>query len=320
VEGLIEGASNLPGSAISGSFPRLTTPARTVPPRSSAIEKGWSGLRTGLMVIGVLATIGVVLKLPIFSGFGKAVEATRPQPAFPPNTEATLYTDATEEAAANGVVTVRAGFGEGKQMLNAHAGEWKVENGLLVATQAGNLVENGLKLVPRTYVAKRYFSSDDFSAEVQMSYRDPGFDAVLEDGHQHYAELSYRVKDVQVSAFAIPEVGMRLLWRFYGPDGVEVVGNSARDMDGLVEDETPVPPAGKPFRVKLTLRKQKDGTLAEAFVNGERYARKLLKGLSGQAAKVALGCRNLRCEFDNLAVTGLSRPNAARRVADGGKQ
>ena len=108
---------------------------------------------------------------------------------------------------------------------------------------------------------------------------------------------------------------MRLLWRYLLPDGTEVVGNSARDMESMVEDEVPVPPAGKPFRVRLTLRRHQGGTLAEAFLNGDRFARKLLLGLSGQVAKVAVGCRNLRCEFDNLQVQGTQVDRSARRPA-----
>ena len=56
--------------------------------------------------------------------------------------------------------------------------------------------------------------------------------------------------------------------------------------------------------MKLALKKRSNGTEVEAFLNGQRFARKLLKGLEGRIGKVALGCRNLHCEFDDLKVWG----------------
>ena len=70
------------------------------------------------------------------------------------------------------------------------------------------------------------------------------------------------------------------------------------------------------FKIKLVLRRQKDGTLAEAYLNGERFARKLLKGMSNQTAKIALGCRNLHCEFDDLAIAGLVTDRPSKQLAE----
>ena len=40
-------------------------------------------------------------------------------------------------------------------------------------------------------------------------------------------------------------------------------------------------------------------------MNGTRVTRQVLPGLAGQVGKVALGCRNHVCRFDNLTVDGL---------------
>jgi hypothetical protein len=105
---------------------------------------------------------------------------------------------------------------------------------------------------------------------------------------------------------------MRLLWRYFTPEGKEVSGNSARDEDSFGEDEVPVPKGE--FRVKLVLKKSGDGTDVKAYVNGRRFAHKELKGLSARTAKIAVGCRNSRCEFDALKVTGMIRERPPRRA------
>ncbi|MFY0577369.1 hypothetical protein ACN28S_26345 [Cystobacter fuscus] len=122
---------------------------------------------------------------------------------------------------------------------------------------------------------------------------------------QHYAELSFRVTGLQVSVYAIPGTGMRLSWRYTTPEGRDVVGNSAQEVVDLVQDETPVPQGS--FRVKLQLKRKKDGVEVAAYLNGESepFAHKFLEGLQGRSAKVALGCRNLVCTFDDLVVRGL---------------
>ena len=108
---------------------------------------------------------------------------------------------------------------------------------------------------------------------------------------------------------------MRLMWRYYTPDGVEVADNSARDLSNLVEDEVQVPPGR--FKVKLRLQKNKAGAIdVEAFVSGQRFAHKVLPGLAGQVGKVALGCRNLSCRFDDLVVHAKPAARPAPRRAE----
>ena len=99
-------------------------------------------------------------------------------------------------------------------------------------------------------------------------------------------------------------VGMRLGWRYRRPDGTEVSGNSAQDLEMLVEDETPAPPDGQTFRLGVRLRRVKGGIEAAGLLNGRPFARKVLPGLEGQIGKVAIGCRNYACMFDDLEIEG----------------
>jgi serine/threonine-protein kinase len=65
--------------------------------------------------------------------------------------------------------------------------------------------------------------------------------------------------------------------------------------------------------LRLTARKDGDVTV-EGFSNGARFAKKVLPGLAGQVGKVAVGCRNLQCRFDNLAVKGQVAPRPTPRL------
>jgi hypothetical protein len=203
--------------------------------------------------------------------------------------------------------------------INTHCGQWKLDDGALTAVQWGgptDLAEHP-RLVPRAYVGHRYFSADDFTAEVDLQLEDlPGEFPPLAADAQQFGELSFRIKDLQVSIFAIPESGMRLMWRYFTPDGVEVADNSARDLTNLVEDEMQVP-IGR-FKVRLKLSKAKSGSVdVEAFVNGQRFAHKVLPGLAGQVGKVALGCRNLSCRFDDLKASGRAAARPVPRKGGG---
>jgi serine/threonine-protein kinase len=110
---------------------------------------------------------------------------------------------------------------------------------------------------------------------------------------------------------------MRLAWRYFTEDGREVVGNSALDTDNLVEDEMPLPAHG-PYLIGLQMQRGKNGgVLVEAYLNNERFARKLLPGLENRVGKVALGCRNLACTFDDLKIRGVLESRPQRRVANG---
>ena len=53
----------------------------------------------------------------------------------------------------------------------------------------------------------------------------------------------------------------------------------------------------------------------EASVNGQRFAHKVFDGLAGQVGKVALGCRNLSCRFDDLTVNGKPAARPVRKEA-----
>jgi hypothetical protein len=83
-----------------------------------------------------------------------------------------------------------------------------------------------------------------------------------------------------------------------------------------MNDEVPTPAERTPFRVQLSLKKVKQGTLVEARMNGTRVARKYLVGLSDATGRLALGCHNLHCEFDDLTVQGAPRPKPPERAPE----
>jgi serine/threonine-protein kinase len=181
--------------------------------------------------------------------------------------------------------------------------------------QYGNQVGEAdrARLVPRAYVAHRYYLADKFKAEVEMQVQPlpPEFPALTPDA-QRYGELSFRIKDLQVSVFAIPEVGMRLMWRYF-VGGKEISGNSALDLENMVADEVPVPATGK-FRLGLELNRAEGGAVdVVAKVNGQTIAHKVLPGLAGQVGKVALGCRNLACKVTSVEVKGKEVPRPAAK-------
>ncbi|MFP2957531.1 serine/threonine-protein kinase [Myxococcus sp. 1LA] len=296
-------------------------PAVARPARQSALVRqfrsGWRRVRSGLSVVGGLALLGLAVRG--FVGPGSPVfPPSPPKPAIlPPNTYGEVFASMSMVAPARpgGTSRLELGFNEGEEEVNVHSGDWRLVDGELQVVQAGKET-NGRRLIPRAYIAQRYFSSNEFTAEVLMDVSPLGKEYTQEADAQHYGELAFRIKDTQISAFAIPDVGMRLAWRYFTPDGREVVGNSAQDTEALVEDEMPLPAHG-PYQVRLQLRRNASGVLVEAFLNNERFARKLLVGLEDHVAKVALGCRNLSCSFDDLKVRGHLMPRPVRRVAAG---
>ncbi len=309
----------------SASWPAAPTgkTARPAPVQTSVIQKGWSGIRYGLTLVGALTLIAVLLRGPL-DDYWPGKGARRPgvgKVSYPPNTNLKLLAAATS-AQKGGLFTFETQFeppaAEAEaQGINANDGLWKVEGGKLIALQAGNEATK-TSLRPRAYLSLRYFTSDDFSAEVQMTYQSLHDQYGLGPEAQVFEELSFRIAgSVTVSVFAIPGKGVRLLWAYDTVDGVEVVGNSAQDANSLLDDEIPPPPDGVPFTVRLTLKRQKGGTLAEAFVNNQRVGRKLLVGLMDTTGKLALGCRNLHCEFDALKITGKSVGRPKKSVAQG---
>ncbi|MBM7116129.1 serine/threonine-protein kinase [Archangium primigenium] len=280
-------------------------------------SSGWRSLRTALAGVGAVALVlGLVRATsdgPVFIPLpwggrvmiGSTIRIDPPFRPWPANTNGDLFVGAVVDELSDGRARVGVDFILGEENINAHAGTWSLQDGHLHVLQGGNDASGG-QLIPRAYLAHRYFSSDDFSAEAVMSAKPLGRGYPREDPDaQHYAELSFRVTGMQVSIYAIPNAGMRLSWRYTTTDGRAVAGNSSQDVADLVQDETPMP-AG-PFRVKLTLKKMKNGVEAEAFINGssEPFARKFLEGFQGRSAKVAMGCRNLECTFDDLVVRGL---------------
>ncbi|ATB39927.1 Serine/threonine kinase Pkn10 [Cystobacter fuscus] len=297
-------------------------------PERSRLRSGWRRVRAVLSVTGALAVLAYGVRglsdtpVGLPWGEGKQVVLGRllrvvpsPKP-WPANTHGDLFVSSMQEELADGRVRLGVDFVGGEENVNAHAGTWTLENGQLHAIQGGNDAGGG-QLIPRAYLAHRYFSSDDFSAEVLMSASALGRGYPEEADAQHFAELSFRVTGLQVSVYAIPGTGMRLSWRYTTPEGRDVVGNSAQEVEDLVQDETPVPQGA--FRVKLQLKRKKDGVEVSAYLNGESapFAHKYLEGLQGRSAKVALGCRNLVCTFDDLVVRGLqARKETDRSLAE----
>ncbi|MFY0567781.1 serine/threonine-protein kinase [Archangium lansingense] len=320
LEGLVSSTS-LPPGALRAEEERSPVKRR--------LRWGWRKVSTVLTVLGGLVVIFAGArkllgqatlyqsangKLVLGTWLPRWIDTGKPWPA---NTDGDLFVSSEMEDLADGKVRLGVDFAAGEEELNAHAGTWKVENGLLQVIQGGDEAGGG-QLIPRAYLAHRYFSSDDFSAEVLMSASPlaRGY-AEQPPDTQHYAELSYRVVGLQVSVYAIPEAGMRLSWRYTTPEGEDVVGNSSQDVESLVQDETPVPQT--PFRVKLQLKKRKNGVDVSAYLNGssEPFAHKFLPGLQGRSAKVAMGCRNLVCTFDELVVRGVqTKKSVHNKVAE----
>ncbi|WPB81983.1 serine/threonine-protein kinase [Archangium violaceum] len=314
LEGLVSSASLPPG---------VLRDREALSPVRSRLRSGWRTVRTVLTVLGGLVVIfagarkvfgqatlyqSASGKLVLGSWLPRWVASGKPWPA---NTDGDLFVSSMMEDQTDGKARLRVDFVEGKEELNAHAGTWKLENGRLHVIQGGDETTDE-QLIPRAYLAHRYFSSDDFSIEAQLSAASLDKGYLQEPDAQHFAELSYRVTGLQVSVFAIPEAGMRLGWKYTTAEGEVVAGNSAQDVESLVQDETPVP-SGL-FRVKLQIKKKKNGVDVTGYLNGasEPFASKFLAGFPGSSAKVAMGCRNLVCTFDDVVVRGIQTKKSAR--------
>lgn len=293
--------SSAPATAANATpAPAPSAPSSPVAKAASFISEPVAGWKAALFTLGVLAALGVVLKL-----LPKGEDT--PPVAAPP----AWYHDSEDEELFSGLTLDGGAFTldmnstpDGGEQLNPHSGLWKLEDGVLSAVQYGTALQ-GEQLVPRLYVAKRYFVADRFEAAVDMEIEPlpEDFPKLDPNSMQHFAELAFRINDVQVSVLAIPGADMRLGWRYFKADGQLEDGNSADDLKELQADPVPVP-KGK-FRVKLRLSALKNGDItAEVFMNKRRVTRQVLPGLGGRAAKVALGCRNHACKFDNLYVDG----------------
>ncbi|GMU58331.1 MAG: hypothetical protein AMXMBFR34_00940 [Myxococcaceae bacterium] len=286
-------------------------PATSKPP--SFIDQPAAGWKLGVLVLGVMLAVGLVLR------FWPSAPDVPPVPSSAPqwyeDSESELFAGFSSEPGRL-ALDFEPSSEEAGEELNVHTGAWTLVDGTLQSTQFRDPVGEG-SLLPRAYLAHRYWSTDDFEAavDVEVEGLPKDFPPVDPETSQRFAELAFRIKDLQVSVFAIPGTDMRLGWRYFTPDGQEHQGNSTRDLvNELVEDAVKVPKGS--FRVRLKLEKLKNGDVnVQAWVNKTRFVRTVLPGLAGQVGKVALGCRNLVCRFDNLEVTGKPEERPKKFVA-----
>jgi hypothetical protein len=316
LESLIDAAqSAVPEKRPSGVPSRVT----------SFVQEPGGGWKVAVFVLGALLLVALGARFwPTDAPTGPP-PPTR-APAWYQDTDETFFASRKDEGRTLTVSFVPASE-EGGEGVSAHAGHWALDDGALTAIQYGEVTdpEGPVTVIPRAYLADRYFSSDEFEAEVDVQYEplSPEFPPLATDA-QRFVELSFRIKDTQVSLFAIPDVPglppvdeMRLMWRYFIPDGTEVVGNSAKDqVDQMMEDHVTVP-HGK-FRMRLVLQHQRNGQVnVEGLVDGKRISRKSLAQLGGRTGKVALGCRNLQCRFSNLVVRGKPMPKPVQKAPAG---
>ncbi|MFT3707376.1 MAG: serine/threonine-protein kinase [Archangium sp.] len=282
----------------SGSYAAVHTPAAS---RTGSVApgEGGGGWRLGVFALGALLLVGVGAR------FWPTDQGTPPLAAPP-----AWYHDSDDDEIFSNLTTEDNAFTvdfepvDGGEELNLHAGLWQLENGELTALQYGDALQHE-SLVPRAYVAKRYFLADKFEAgvDVEIEPLPADFPAVDYKTQQHFAELAFRINDLQISVFAIPGTDMRLGWRYFRKDGRDEEGNSTQNLEQLQEDPVKVPKEKFRMRLKLTAIKGGDVT-AEVYMNNTRVTKQVLPGLAGQVGKVALGCRNHLCRFDNLTVSG----------------
>ncbi len=282
-------------------------PASSLPPTTSLkpqgraasfIQEPGAGWKAGVFLLGGMLLLALVLKFWPEGG----ASLPRAAPAW--------YHDSDDDEILSSITTEGDSFTlgfepvEGGEEINLHSGLWTSEKGMLTAVQYGGAQQYDV-LVPRAYLAKRYYLADRFEAavDVEIEPLPAEFPKVDPQSNSHFAELAFRINDLQVSVFAIPGTDMRIGWRYFKKDGREEEGNSATDLMELNADPVRVP-TGK-FRLRLKLTALKNGDVnAEAFMNSTRVTRQVLPGLAGQVGKVALGCRNHLCRFDNLTVDG----------------
>ncbi len=289
------------GAAEAGPTPERTSFLEK-PVRAFARLPAWKQGAVGASIVASMGLLGLMLDRV---GSEESLSQSGPVQVGD-NTYGELFALASEKAepkSGTARMTLTLTFESGKEEINAHSGLWRLEGGALRASQVGDEA-NGGKLVPRAYLAHRYFSSDDFTAEADLALKPLTKESGGAPDAQQFAELSFRIKDLQVSVFAFPQKGMRLSWRYYTGDGLEQSGSSADQVVEGLEDAMSVPSGSTPFKVKLVMRRRKGGTDVEAYANNQRFARAFLAGLEGQTGKLAVGCRNLQCSFDNLIASG----------------
>lgn len=282
--------------------------SQAAPTGLSSLAPASNGWRAGLIALGALLVAGLVFKLWPEAPKTAATSA----PRWYSDTHAWLYSSNSFE---DGRLKLNFDIADPNngEPLSVQSGRWSLGNGVLQATQYGEPTVAG-SLVPRAYIKDRYWVSDDFDAsvDVEMAPLSASFPPVDPETEQRFAELAFRIKDLQVSIFAIPGTDLRLGWRYFTPDGVERQGNSTRDLDGAPGAEAVKVPAGR-FRLRLKLAKTKKGDVeVQAWVDKTRFVSTVLPGLGGQVGKLALGCRNMVCRFDDVEVQGKSAVQPAR--------
>jgi serine/threonine-protein kinase len=284
----------------SGAHAAVQTPIGSRPGSVAPPVDGGGGWRLGVFALGALLLVGVAAR------FWPAPDPVAPLAAAP-----AWYHDSDDDEVFSQLTTDNDGFSldfepalDGGEELNLHAGLWQLDRGVLSVVQYGDALQHE-SLVPRAYVAKRYYVADRFEAavDVEIEPLPPDFPPVDYKSQQHFAELAFRINDLQISVFAIPGTDMRLGWRYFRKDGRDEEGNSTQALEKLQEDPVKVPK--EKFRLRLRLTAIKGGdVVAEAYMNSTRITKQVLPGLAGQVGKVALGCRNHLCRFDNLTVSG----------------
>ncbi len=309
VGGAAPGAA--PAKGLPSGSPALATGVVSAPRAASFVQEPGGAWKLGVFVLGALLLLGVALKLwP--EGAPPVVAPPAPPAWYHDSDDQEVFSTRVDDEGGFSLEFDPAREGEGEE-INLHSGLWTLEKGVLSAVQYGQALD-GERLVPRAYLAKRYYSADRFEASVKVETAplSAEFPPQEPKATQRFAELAFRINDLQVSVFAIPGTDMRLGWRYFTREGREMTGNSTDELKDLTEDPVKVPEG--PFRMRLRLTALKNGDVnAEGFLNGTRFSRQVLPGLAGQVGKVAVGCRNLQCRFDDLQVKGQSAPRPAPR-------
>ncbi len=299
----LEAMTPVSGVSSPGRPPSVAGPAPTPLTQPPAGAPSW---RAGALVLAAMLLTGLALRLwPQGPPAVDHAAAAALVPAWYDDSEDELFASFTfsKNVLKLDFDTAFDGGGLGGEELNTHSGVWAIRNGSLEATQYGQPVAEN-HLLPRAYVAHRYYSSDDFEASVDVELTPLSAEfPPLDDKEQRFGELAFRIKDLQVSVFAIPGDKMRVAWRYFTKDGREQSGQTGEPSDELVEDPLRTP-RGR-FRMTLKLSGLRGGDVnVEALVDGSRFVRKVLPGLGGRVGKVAVGCKNSSCRFDNLTVQG----------------
>jgi serine/threonine-protein kinase len=296
----------------------------TVPNRvSTFVQEPGGGWKVAVFVLGALLVVALGARLLPGQGTVSPPPPAR-APAWYQDSDVSFYASRKDEPHQLAVL-FEPSTADGGEEISAHAGHWALDDGALTAIQYGDATdpEGPVSVIPRAYLGSRYYSSDEFQAEVEVQFEplSPEFPPLAPDS-QRFIELSFRIKDTQVSLFAVPDVPglpavdeMRLMWRYFTLNGEEIVGNSAKDQVGQMMEDRATVPHGK-FRMGLKLEHQKNGNVrVEGVVDDKRVAVKMLSNLSGRTGKVAVGCRNLQCRFSNLVVRGKAMPRPSKAAS-----